>query len=300
MLLTNVEFAPAYQVFVWVGVESLILKKSVEIWAEAVVRIAAEPAKSELITARFPALPLDTKLVRVVVLPFVKVVVVLAPNVKVLKVLVPVIAKVPAEFVTLELEITLLLDMVNWEVVEFSVTVVTLVPSAELTSVTPLPVPELVTVPVLFRLVAEIVMPLAIAELLFKTTLPVPVRSPVTVKSDEPLALELVKVLLVAPTVTAPLIVRLEVVEFSVTVVTLVPRAALIVVVPEPAPILVTVPVLLTAVVKTVMVPVVAFSLIVRLLVPVTPPLKDTDMAVPLLPIVRIPVVVDARAIAFV
>ena len=72
----------------------------------------------------------------------------------------------------------------------------------------------------------------------------------------------------------------------------------LMVVVPLPAPMLVTVPVLLTVAVERVMVPVVALLLIVRLFVPVTPPLKVVEIAVPVLPSVRVPVVVDASMIA--
>ena len=46
------------------------------ICAEAVVRVAALPAEAELIIAKCPDVPVDTKLVRVKVLPLVKVVVV--------------------------------------------------------------------------------------------------------------------------------------------------------------------------------------------------------------------------------
>ena len=83
------------------------------------VSVAAEPAKSEFIIARCPGVPLDTKLVSVVVVPCVKVVVESAAKINVLKVLVPVIAKVPAEFVTLQFAIVLLLDMVSFEVALF-------------------------------------------------------------------------------------------------------------------------------------------------------------------------------------
>ena len=57
-------------------------------------------------------------------------------------------------------------------------------PMTALISVLPLPEPELVTVPVLLRLVVEIVMPLTIELLLFNTTLPVPVTPRVMVKRE--------------------------------------------------------------------------------------------------------------------
>ena len=67
------------------------------------------------------------------------------------------------------------------------------------------------------------------------------------------------------------------------------PTPPLIVVVPLPAPIFVTVPALLIDEAEKVIVPVVAFSLIVKLLAPVTPPLKVVEMAEPVLPIVSVP-----------
>lgn len=107
--------------------------------------------------------------------------------------------------------------------------------------------------------------------------------------------------------VTSPLIVELlpdkskfDVALFWMTPVTFVPMTAEIVVVPEPAPILVTVPALLIVAVENVMVPEVALLLMVKLLVPVTPPENITDMAVPLLPMVRVPTVAFvARTIGF-
>ena len=80
---------------------------------------------------------------------------------------------------------------------------------------------------------------------------------------------------------------------FKVTPVTLEPMPPLIVVVPEPAPVLVTVPALLTAAVEKVMVPVVPLLAMVRLLVPVTPPLNIVEIVVPLVPKVRVPVPPD-------
>ena len=92
--------------------------------------------------------------------------------------------------------------------------------------------------------------------------------------------------------------IKLLVELFSVTPVTLVPMTELIVVAPVPAPILVTVPVLLMDPVAKVIVPEVAFSLMVRLLEPVIPPLKVVEIAVPVLPKVKVPVVPVARTIA--
>ena len=80
------------------------------------VSIAAEVGVLALMIAWLPEVPLDTKLAKVVVVPDVNVVVVPAPKVRLLKVLVPVIAKVPAEFVTLQFGIVLLLDIVSCEV----------------------------------------------------------------------------------------------------------------------------------------------------------------------------------------
>jgi len=134
------------------------------------------------------------------------------------------------------------------ELALFSMTCVTFAPTAALTNAEPLPVPEFVTVPVLFRLVVDTVMPLAVVLLLFNTTLPTPVTPPDTVSSA---VLLLVRVRFPAPTVTAPLTVRAELALFSVIPVTLLPTAALITlvaVIPE----LVIVPVLFTAVVESV------------------------------------------------
>ena len=189
--------------------------------------------------------------------------------------------------------------IVKAEVALFSMMAVTFVPTSPLILVKPLPVPELVIVPVLFTSFVSL-MPLSIALLLLNTRLPVPVTAATMVSCASPLALLLVKVLLLAPTVTGPLTVKAEVVLFSVIPVTFVSTAALIVVVPLLVPMLVTVPVLLIAPVDSVIVlaPVLVL-LIVRLLVPVTPPLKVNAAMLPLLPIVSRPVVVEASAIAF-
>ena len=58
--------------------------------------MAAEPAKSESIMAKWPDEPLDTRLVRVVVVPWVKVVWESAAKVKVLKEFEPVMITAPA------------------------------------------------------------------------------------------------------------------------------------------------------------------------------------------------------------
>ena len=76
------------------------------------------------------------------------------------------------------------------EVALFSVTLTpdtfTLAPIIALIEVEPFPMPELVTVPVLFRLLPEIVMPLAVAPLLSSTRLAVPVIPPLSVKTPVP------------------------------------------------------------------------------------------------------------------
>ena len=78
---------------------------------------------------------------------------------------------------------------------------------------------------------------------------------------------------------------------------TLEPTAALMVVVPEPEPELVIVPMLLMEPVVKVIVPVVAPALMTKLLVPVTPPLKVVEIAVPVLPIVKVPLVPEDNTI---
>src|SRR5262249_28943246 len=166
-----------------------------------------------------------------------------------------------------------------------------------LMSVAPEPLPLFVIVPMLLTEVVDNVMPLAIELLLLMTRLPVPVTPPDPVSSDEPLALLFVSVVPPLFTVSAPLTVSADVVLFSVIPVTFEPTAALMSVVPLPAPILVMVPALLTAAVESVIVPVVALLLIVRLLVPVTPPLKVVEIALPLLPMVSVPVVPLASTI---
>ena len=185
---------------------------------------------------------------------------------------------------------------VRAEVVLFSVIPVIFEPMPALINVSPLPVPEFVIVPVLLTDVPERVIPLAVELLLFSIKLPVPVAPPEAVSIFVPLLL----VRVVPPLLMAmlPLTVSAEVVLFSVMPVTFEPTAALIVVVPVPAPVFVTVPTLLTLAVERAIVPVVAFSLMVRLFVPVTPPLKVPEMAVPVLPMVNVPVVPVANEIA--
>lgn len=173
----------------------------------------------------------------------------------------------------------------------------TLVPMMALIVDPPLPDPELVIVPALLMDDPDNVIPAAVALLLLRTRLPMPLAPPDKVSSLVPLLL----VSVVPPEFadSAPLNVSAEVVLFSVKPVTLEPMLALIVVVPVPAPVLVIVPTLLIAAVERVMVPEVALLLMVKLLVPVTPPLKVVEIAVPVLPSVNMPVVVDASNMAF-
>lgn len=172
---------------------------------------------------------------------------------------------------------------------------VTLEPKVAVGTKIQVPVPELVIKPALLRAPVCRAMPLKTEPLQLRTRLPVPITPPFTVIF---FVFELF-VSVVPPlfTVIAPLTVRAEVALFKVTPVTFAPIPPLIVVVPVPAPILVTVPTLLIATVEKVMVPLVAFELMVRLLVPVTPPEKVVDIAVPVLPMVRVPVVPVARTI---
>lgn len=175
--------------------------------------------------------------------------------------------------------------MLKLEVLLVSMILVTWGPIAALISTEPEPDPALVIVPVLVSAVDDKVIPLAVVPLLSKVKLPVPVTPPETVKAA---VLLLVSVVPEPLTITPPLMVKAVVELFSVTLVTFAPIPPLIVVVPLPAPRLVTAPVLLMLPVANVTVPLVAFSLIVKLLVPVTPPLKVVDIAVPLLPMVRV------------
>ena len=73
------------------------------------------------------------------------------------------------------------------------------------------------------------------------------------------------------------------------TPVTLVPMTELMVVVPVPAPMFVIVPVLLSEPVEKVIVPDPELLLMVRLFVPVTPPVKVVEMPLPVLPMVSVP-----------
>ena len=119
-------------------------------------------------------------------------------------------------------------ESVKGEVALFCVTPVILAPITALTSTSPVPVPELVIVPILFTAVVEIVIPLPVALLLLKIKLPaVFVTPPVNVSSAVPRVL--VSVVATELALSAPLIVKAEVVLFSVIPVTLLPTAALIV-----------------------------------------------------------------------
>ena len=175
-------------------------------------------------------------------------------------------------------------------------TPVTFVPITALIAALPELVPELVIEPALLTVVPDNVIPEAVVLLFFKTRFPLPLTPPV---SENKAVLLFVKVVPLELTASGPLIVSAEVALFSVMAVTDESTFELIVVVPVPAPIFVTVPVLLISAVESVIVPPVALLLIVRLFVPVTPPLKVVEIFVPVLPIVNVPVVVDARTIGF-
>jgi len=134
--------------------------------------------------------------------------------------------------------------------------------------------------------------------LALKVTLPVPVI-PVTAFDIVNKAVPVeVKVLLpeAAVVVMAPETVKADVLLACVIVVTLPSTAELIVTKPEPAPTLVTAPTLLTAAVVTPTVPLPVLALIVKLLVPVTPP-ENTTLTLPVLPMVSVPVVLEAKII---
>jgi len=179
------------------------------------------------------------------------------------------------------------------DVALLAIILVILEPTAALIRELPEPLPEFVIVPVLLIAVPDKVIPLAVVLLLLRTRLPVPVMPPVNVNNA---VLLFVRVM---PLVRPLLIVNAEVALFPMIPVTFEPIAALMVVVPEPAPMLVMVPALFNAAVAKVIVPVVALLLMVKLLLPVTPPLNVVEMLVPVLPIVSVPDVLDASAIAF-
>jgi hypothetical protein len=185
----------------------------------------------------------------------------------------------------------------NADVVVFWTMPVMLVPTPAEIVVEPEPVPELVREPVLLMDVPDNVIPAAKVLLLFKIKLPVPVAPPLNVSILVPLLF--VSVVPPVLTANAPLSVNAEVVVFSATLVTFEPTPPLIVVVPVPAPVLVIVPVLFTALVANATVPVVELVPIVKLFVPVTPPLKVVEIAAPVLPNVSVPLVPVPNTIAF-
>ena len=138
-------------------------------------------------------------------------------------------------------------ERVRAEVELFCVTPVTLVPMTELIKTLPVPLPELVIVPVLLAELPEIVMPFAVALSLLMTRLPVPVMPPVT---DRFAVLPLWLLTSVVPpllTVKAVVeIVKFDVELFCVIRLTFDPTPPLSVTFPAPLPELVIVPVLLT------------------------------------------------------
>ena len=189
----------------------------------------------------------------------------------------PVTVKVPAVSVRVVPALATVIAvvvMLSGEV-PFSIMLVTVAPTPPLIKVMPEPLPLLVIVPVLPTLAVESVIPLVIALLLLSTKLPVPVTPPDRVSSELPLALLLVKVVMLLPPcmVSAPLTFKAEVVLFSVMPVTRLPTPALTNVAPVPVPLLVITPALFTLVVdrvKLLFVLVLLFS--TKLPVPVTPP----------------------------
>ena len=135
----------------------------------------------------------------------------------------------------------------------------------------------MVTVPVLFKVLedtVEIVIPLAMLLLLLSTKLPVPVTPPETVNKLEPLALLFVNVVPLELTVIADVVIdKADVALFSIICVTFDPTPPLIKVTPDPVPLFVTVPALLSEAVEMVMpFAVVVLLLSTKLPVPVTPP----------------------------
>src|SRR5436190_8150039 len=138
-------------------------------------------------------------------------------------------------------------------------------------------------------------MPATVALLLLSTRFPVPVTAPLNVNNCVPEAFVSVVSLLL--TVRPPLSVSAEVVLFSVIPVTFDPTAELIVVVPVQTAGAVIVTAVFTAAGDNVTAPDVALLAIVRLLLPVTPPLKLVEIAAPVLPIASVPAVFDASTI---
>jgi len=208
--------------------------------------------------------------------------------------------------------------MLRGEIVLFSVTPVTFAPTPPLMRTEPAAVPELVIVPVLFTLVVESVMPLAVALLLLRIRLPVPVTPPDTVNNAVPAVF--VKVVPPLFTVNAVVLrVRPAVVVFWVMAVTLVPTPPVMVCAVVLVLVLTMVPVLLTELVVKLTMPVVPVPLRRTLPVPVTPPDKvspkvvvDTSVTswllnvmaplkveAALLVMVAVPVLPDATVIGF-
>jgi len=175
-------------------------------------------------------------------------------------------------------------EMVSAEVVLFCVMPVTLEPTPPVMDTLPELLPELVIVPVLFTVVVESVMPLAVDPLFFKIKLPVPVTPPETVKVPTWLVKVVPPLLTVNPPVET---VSADVELFCVIPVTLDPTPPVMDALPEPLPELVIVPVLFTAAVERV-IAWVPPALIVRFAVPalVIPPERVNVFPVPVLPIV--------------
>ena len=120
------------------------------------------------------------------------------------------------------------------EVALFWTTPVTFVPMTELMRAEPVPLPELVIVPVLLTAAVVSATPLTSVLSLSSMRLPVPIPTPPVKVSALPPAV-LLSVVPAALAVRAALTVRAEVVLFWMMPVTLVPTPALMLVVPVPA-----------------------------------------------------------------
>ena len=164
-------------------------------------------------------------------------------------------AKVPAVIVTFPVMLFEAPDKFNAEVLLFSISPVTLLPMAALIVTVPVPLPELVTVPILLTAVVITLMAPAVELLFWRIRFPeVLATPPERVSTCVPR--EFIKVVpTVVLGVSAPLIVKAEVVLASVMDVTFAPIGALIVTPPLPVPELVIVPVILIAVVEKVSAP---------------------------------------------
>jgi len=161
-------------------------------------------------------------------------------------------------------------ERVKGEVALFCTTLVTLLPITAEMMTEPVPVPKLMTWPVLAKFLVVSVIPAAVLLLFCRTRVPVPLTPPLSVKAWVPLLLPRVVPPLL--TVSVPVTFITEVVLFSVMAVTFGPTVPDRVVAPVPVPELVRVPALLT--VPDNVSPPAAVLLKVRLEVPVMVPVS--------------------------